>query len=309
MKNYFYVLLGIVILLFSAESSFGSNGNLSKSPCKGDTIKILAIGNSFSRDAIEQNLYELAKAEGLEVVIGNMYIGGCSLERHANNIADDKGAYSYRKQVGGVKDTIANMSISRVLKDENWDYISIQEASGNSGFFRTFQIYLPGIMKYLRCQTANQDVTFMLHQTWAYATTSTHKQFPQYDSDQMKMYNMIVDTYKKAKRFENFKIVIPSGVAIQNARASVFGDNLCSDGYHLNANGQYIAACTWFEMLFNKDVRKNTYKLPNMTEEEAKAARSAAYEAAHNSCFSQTCEEQVTDCCEKAEVTCCSDAA
>lgn len=309
MKNSFYVLLGIIILLFSAESSFGRNENLSKSPCKGDTIKILAIGNSFSQNAIEQNLYELARAQGIELIVGNMYIGGCSLERHANNIADDKAAYSYRKVVGGVKTKTEEVAISQALKDEDWDYISIQEASGSSGYFRTFQIYLPGIMKYLRCQTANQNVTFILHQTWAYAQTSTHKEFPKYDNDQVKMYNMIVDTYEKAKKLENFDIVIPAGVAIQNARAGILGDNLCSDGYHLNPKGQYIAACAWFEKLFNKDVRKNTYKLSDMTEEEAKAARSAAYDAVHNSCCKTACEGQDSDCCKKAATTCCSNAA
>lgn len=43
------------------------------------TIKILAIGNSFSEDAIEQYLHELAYADGIETVIGNLYIPGCSL--------------------------------------------------------------------------------------------------------------------------------------------------------------------------------------------------------------------------------------
>ena len=47
-----------------------------------DTLRILAIGNSFSQDAVEQNLHEIAKADGQELIIGNMYIGGCSLERH-----------------------------------------------------------------------------------------------------------------------------------------------------------------------------------------------------------------------------------
>ena len=43
---------------------------------KGDgVIRILAIGNSFSQDAVEQYLYELFDAAGIKVIIGNMYIG------------------------------------------------------------------------------------------------------------------------------------------------------------------------------------------------------------------------------------------
>ena len=32
-----------------------------------DTLRILAIGNSFSQDAVEQNLHEIAKADGQEL--------------------------------------------------------------------------------------------------------------------------------------------------------------------------------------------------------------------------------------------------
>ena len=64
-------------------------------PCimNARTLRILAIGNSFSRDAIEQNLHELALAGGDTAIIGNLFIGGCSLERHAGNIRDDRHDY------------------------------------------------------------------------------------------------------------------------------------------------------------------------------------------------------------------------
>ena len=65
------------------------------------TIKILAIGNSFSADAVEQELYGLFEAAGQKVIIGNLYIGGCPLEKHAANAASDAAAYSYRKISGG----------------------------------------------------------------------------------------------------------------------------------------------------------------------------------------------------------------
>ena len=37
-----------------------------------DTLKVLAIGNSFSEDAVEQNLYDIAAAAGKDIIIGNM---------------------------------------------------------------------------------------------------------------------------------------------------------------------------------------------------------------------------------------------
>lgn len=56
-------------------------------------IKILAIGNVFSQDAIETYLFELADAASKKVIIGNLYIGGASFDLHWNNAKDDKAAY------------------------------------------------------------------------------------------------------------------------------------------------------------------------------------------------------------------------
>ena len=53
------------------------------------TIRVLAIGNSFSEDAVEQYLYELGQDAGVDFVIGNLYIGGCPLQRHWNNVEND----------------------------------------------------------------------------------------------------------------------------------------------------------------------------------------------------------------------------
>lgn len=44
-------------------------------------MKILAIGNSFSEDAMYY-LKNIADADGVEVKAVNLYIGGCNLERH-----------------------------------------------------------------------------------------------------------------------------------------------------------------------------------------------------------------------------------
>ena len=108
-----------------------------------DTVRILAIGNSFSQDAIEQNLYELAKAEGIPVIIGNAYIGGCSLERHVKNSRSGEGAYAYRKIEGdGIKKEAEKVSLQDIVDDENWDYVSLQQASSLSGQIETYEPWL-----------------------------------------------------------------------------------------------------------------------------------------------------------------------
>ena len=49
---------------------------------KDRVIKILAIGNSFSDDAIEHYLHDLVKASGRKALIANLYFGGRSLQTH-----------------------------------------------------------------------------------------------------------------------------------------------------------------------------------------------------------------------------------
>ena len=72
MKSFFKLLL---LALFSMVSMAMNAKN-------DDIVKILSIGNSFSQDAVEQYLHEIAAADGRQVIIGNMYIGGCSLAKH-----------------------------------------------------------------------------------------------------------------------------------------------------------------------------------------------------------------------------------
>lgn len=87
-------LAGLFCGLWMLLAGNGYAGNVA-SPEK--VIKVLSVGNSFSQDAVEQYLHELGMEEGYNIVIGNLFIGGCSLERHVNNIRKDASAYDYRK--------------------------------------------------------------------------------------------------------------------------------------------------------------------------------------------------------------------
>ena len=57
----------------AAAAPSGSGDSEPEVPVLPETVKILAIGNSFSADAVEQELYGLFEAVGQKVVIGNMY--------------------------------------------------------------------------------------------------------------------------------------------------------------------------------------------------------------------------------------------
>ena len=243
------------------------------------TIKILAIGNSFSEDAIENYLYELGAAENINFIIGNAYIGGCSLERHYYNSQSNEAAYAFRKIVKGVKSTHPERTLESCITDESWDYISVQQVSGNSGIYYTYFPYLTELLAYVKGKATNKNVKYMLHRTWAYAQTSTHGDFVKYDKNQEMMYSAIVDATNKVKAdVIDISFIIPAGTAIQNGRSSPIADNFCRDGYHLDLNiGRYTAACTWFEKITGIIVVGNAAIPANISVFEAKVAQNAAH--------------------------------
>jgi len=242
-------------------------------------LKLLAIGNSFSEDAIEQNLFELAAATGHQMVIGNMYIGGCSLERHWGNAQSNKPDYDYRKiGIDGKMTRTANYTLDKALRDEQWDYVSLQQVSQLSGMYNSFQPHLDSLIAYVRARVP-ATTKLIWHVTWAYAQNSTHGGFANYDRNQDKMYRAIVEGAQRLKK-ENaqFSLFVPVGTAIQNARTSFVGDHLNRDGFHLDlVLGRYTAACTWFECLFGTKVVGNRYAPKGLN----KAQKAVAQWAAH----------------------------
>ena len=211
-------------------------------------LKILTIGNSFSDDSMEY-VYQIAQSAGVKrIKLGNLYIGGCTLDTHAANAKGDKGAYEYRTNNRGSWSTKNNYKMSDAIKSENWDYISLQQASGSSGVDRSYS-QLPYLIDYVK--ELCPDAKIVWNMTWAYQQDSTHGEFSKYQSDQMKMYNAILAAVeKKVSPRAAIYAVIPTGTAIQNARTSFVGDHLTRDGYHLTYDfGRYVAGLTFVHKL------------------------------------------------------------
>lgn len=267
-----------ILLLFSIFIQLVAIAQVS--PTEDDMIKILAIGNSFSEDGIENYLHELATTQGKKVVIGNLYIGGAPLSLHVKNANEDAEKYSYRKiDLNGKKTATKDVSISQALSDENWDYISFQQASPLSGKYDVVMESLPELVRYVHAKVS-PETQFVYHQTWAYQHDSDHTGFANYNRDQLTMYKAIADVSKKVSKQGDFKYIIPAGTAIQNARTSSLGDTFTRDGYHLQLDyGRFTAACTWYEKIFKDDVRKNPYKPEKVTDLQAKIAKEAAHKA------------------------------
>ncbi len=187
--------------------------------------KLLMIGNSFSEDAS-------AKVEGMtsELFIRNLYIGGCSLERHASLLHSEELAYDYQKDGKLLEKT----TLARALEKEEWDYITVQQASVFSGLIDSYYPYLTELLSFVR---ARSDAEILFHQTWAYEKDLGSEQFSRYDGSQKKMEEMILSTSKALQEKEGLR-VIENGLLFQRLKESPLfdvtkgGTSVHRDGFH-----------------------------------------------------------------------------
>lgn len=256
-------------------------------------IRVLCIGNSFSWDAVEQELVPLCKEAGVEVEVHNLYYGGCSLEQHVAFLLKDSAAYGHRVCTNAmprlVKDTI---SLRKALRDGKYDYISLQQASHDSGIRATYEPWLTMLIDTVRAYQPQAQVCWM--QTWAYSQDATHFAYERYHNNQQEMYDSIMACLPSQLP------IIPCGTAVQNARRTKLGDTLCRDGYHLNyIYGRYTAACVWYEILTGKDVRRNAYRHPQMTRAQQQLTQGAAHDANTKRTVVLSCNLHCQACCDK----------
>ncbi|MGN0173843.1 MAG: DUF4886 domain-containing protein [Acutalibacteraceae bacterium] len=226
-------------------------------------MKILSIGNSFSEDA-QRYIHQIAKSNGDDIYCANLYIGGCSLERHYNNIVNDVADYDW--QVNG-EHTDEKISIKSALMRDNWDYITVQQVSSYSGMIETYYPFISEILKYVKSICKN--VKILLHQTWSYEQNSHHPDFKNYDYDTDKMFKQIVETNKEVAKRENIKIIIPDGEIINKLRKTKLfdykngGASLCRDTFHMDfIFGRYALGLTWYKVLTGKSVLDIPYTPP-----------------------------------------------
>lgn len=284
-----------VIAILSALTIFcsaanGTTGNYPM-PSMPDTLRILAIGNSFSDDGMMwlPNLIEAADIHN--VILGRIYIGGCSLERHCKEYETASNNYIYYKSVDNNWKTVSKKAgMLQALKDEKWDIISLQQASGASGMASSYTPWLDRLIGIVRENCPNPKACIVWHQTWAYSRNSSHREFPNYGKDQIRMYYAINEMVEKVCKDYDINTIIPSGTTIQLLRdTSINDDNdLTRDGYHLNKQfGRYAAACAWFEAIirpvFGKSVKRNACTLKGtghqISKREAAICQKAAIRA------------------------------
>ena len=252
MKKFLSFCLTAIILMatFTLVGCFfnkENEDNMQNKPTlwdKNRPIKILAIGNSFSDDALWL-LPDVLHSLGFENFrVSNLYIGGCSLETHKENLDNNHPAYTFRTNTGNGWVNEENTTLLDGLLSDDWDFITMQQASHYSGLADTYYP-IPDIIATVKKYKPNAKLGW--HVTWAYPQYTTHNGFAYYDNDQTTMYNSIIDATKnQISTNADFKFIISNGTAIQNARTSFLGDTLNRDGFHLTLDvGRYIASLNY----------------------------------------------------------------
>lgn len=265
MKRIFLLLLGMVILHGPLQSA-------------NDTIRVLCIGNSFSWDAVEQELAPLCHEGEQPIIIGNLYYGGCSLQQHYMFLMQDTAAYSFRYIEHGVRTLNEGYSLRQALQLMSWDYISLQQASHDSGIQSSYEPYLSCLIDTIRTYQPHSQLCWM--QTWSYSADAKHPAFPRYQRSQQIMDDSIQSATLALLEHHPKLTLIPCGKAITLARRTKLGDTLCRDGYHLNyVYGRYTAACVWYELLTGMDCRRNAYKNADMTRQQQRLTQRSAHQA------------------------------
>lgn len=214
-------------------------------------MNLLSIGNSFSVDS-HRYLNGIAKADGVELTTVNLDIGGCSLERHYENMRSDERAYEMH--YNGTA-THFRVSLSEALTNRAWDVVTLQQASFLSFNEESYFPYVTELAAYVRRLVPTAKI--YVHQTWAYESGS-HRLLKNYNTPD-EMLSDIIKAYDKAADAIGADGMIRSGEMmlglIQNGIPTVHLDTVhASSGL-----GRYALGLLWYRTLCEKCVGENTF--------------------------------------------------
>ena len=308
MKRLIMFVLALLLVLPLAAcgngaSPEGESGGTEQSTPAGQgtddgVLKVLMIGNSFSYYYVDE-LYGLLKNAGIDAVVANVYHSGCSLSEHVGAYNGEKDIlYDYCVTDSSGRLESLDVNLEHCLNADDWDVISIQQHFYPS-LTETYQRALASCTPYAEelvgiIRQYEPNAKILWHQTWAYQVGYDRGDPVATVDVQARQYETIRDVSHTLSEELSLPIV-PSGDAWQIARADpLIGDTLCVDStrpkenpgagdYYHDGNvggGQYLNACTWFEILTGKSPVGNLF-YPDyaITREQMKALQNAAHQA------------------------------
>ena len=227
-------------------------------------LKILAIGDSTTVDAMNNHLYDMFKSANYnDVVLGNLYLENGSLDQHWRNAQSGDKAYTFYKNTDGQWITNSKYSLRSALKAEQWDVIVIQQSSALADIGASYGD-LGRLVDWIEQNKTNHSGKIYWHMTW---------------SEDADAYEDISDASRyTAMEESNIDGIIPTATAIQSLYSVAVGDQLMADGYALeDTYGDYAAAMTWFAAISGKSLDTVTYIPESVALYHYDIARAAAH--------------------------------
>lgn len=237
-------------------------------------MNVLAIGNSFSQDAMRY-LHGIARSQKVDLTAVNLYIGGCPLSRHYRNMLSGEKAYSL--EFNG-ESTGFFISMKEALLSRDWDVVTLQQVSNLAPKYESYQPYITTLASFVRqlCPKAK----LLIHQTWAYEQGSDRLTKELGYADQKQMFDDIKDAYKDAAKAVDADGIIPSGAAFQRLIEKDVG-KIHRDTFHASFGlGRFTLGLLWYSVLTGKSVENvdfSDFDEP-LTDEQIAAAKLSAAE-------------------------------
>ena len=244
-------------ITYQIGTTDGSGSEPSQGP--EPELRILCIGNSFTKDAVE-HLPKMIAAAGIETVkIVHVYYGGRTIPEYASGYSTTKDYTCYMFNTGtDLWLSYANWSIEQAVKSDRWDIVTIQEHTGNYrawSWTEEEKLAVTGLIDAIKKDQGDHLPSFKYIMSQAYYDMgkigSGSKPYITWTT-QAEMFDVIVEQGKKVLAETDIDAILPTGTTLQNLRTSSLDNamNLTRDGYHMDYGiSRYAAACTLFEML------------------------------------------------------------
>ena len=234
-------------------------------------MKLLLISNSFGVN-LQTYAKEIAKENDFNLEIYTLYIGGCPLELHDKNIKENK--KDYELFVDGTS-TGKFVSINDTLEMEEWDYISLQQASHVSGDVSSYYPYFKNVYTYVLKLCPHAKIMF--HKTWPYSGKNKTKfnevktWLPSFKFiDDVEMKKGIDEAVERISNDFKIDLIIDSAKVVFEGM-KIFDDLYDSEGFHLNKLGCLLIGLNLIKKLISGNV-KLVEKIENFDEKTLKKA-------------------------------------
>lgn len=277
------------------------------------TLRLLTVGNSFADNATKY-LRQIAEAGGYQLEFTKANLAGCSLETHWKHVArheadptDPLGMPFKHPETG------AKIGLKELLALQQWDFITIQQASIDSDQEKTYRPFAKNLYDFIKVHAPQAEV--LVYQTWAYRCDDPG--LAQVQMTDEAMYQALTANYRAIANElgarlipvgdafhlatistdfaytpdQNYDFAHPEYPHKPNTRHSLHYGWYWSknqqtgeqkqelDTHHAGSAGEYLAGLVFFEMFTGQSTIGNSYVPPGISKDDAAILQKYAHQA------------------------------